>query len=210
MRRLIVISLAVAALGLTGCAGGSGVPTAAPATTASSTPGTTAAPDAADPSTWLVTSAGIGPFRLGADLKGVEAQLPDLKRDLTADCPNPAVTFLTSPAVDVTVVNDDAGKIVGVDVGNAFRVPSSPVGQAHTPLAGPHTSQGIGLGSTLAELNAGIPAAAKSDGYDPDFPTWTVKDSASSWTTFSLRTDTQTVNAIGVWPGALPPSEYCG
>jgi hypothetical protein len=214
MRLLLLSTIAIAGLALTGCSAGApaGTPSSSPpAATTSATP--TASPtNTTDPATWIIDETGIGPFKLGADLTAVEATLPELTADGSVECPNPAATFLVSPSVNVTIINDAAGKIYGVEVGNEFQTPSSSIGLAHTPLSGPHTTQGVGLGSTLAELNAGASDAVQSgyQGYDPNFPSWTVKQSAASWTTFSLRTDTGTVDAIGVWPGELPPYEYCG
>jgi hypothetical protein len=174
---------------------------------------TSAPVDVTDPATWVISVAGVGPFQIGADLKFLEATLPGLALDTTVPCPNPNAKWFKAGSSYVVVFDDETGKIGGVNVIPRSLDPSGIVDISHTLVKSPHTPLGVGLGSTLTQLIAESPSAAKTGygeaGYEPDAPMWTVETSAA-WITFSFATDTQTIGSIGVWNESLPPYDYCG
>ena len=185
---------------------GSARPTAS--VSASPTPTPTAV-NTADPATWVVSDAGIGPFQLGANLTKVTAALPDLKPTNT-DCPNPLAAFFDLSGISIAVIVDSSGGIVGVSAGNPFQTPNAPTDSGRTPLSGPHTTKGIGYGSTKAELTSAYPAIRLPAPDDSgNFPRYIEKTAAGPSISFNLYLASQQVNDMGVWPDS-PPYEYCG
>jgi hypothetical protein len=213
-RTVAAVTACLLAVSLSACAGLTGPGATEPpgsTTSTSTSPSPSPTPiNTADPATWIVSDTGIGPFQLGANLAKVAATLPGLK-PTNADCPNPLAAFFDGTDIGVAAIIDDAGSIVGVSVGNPLQTPDAATDSGRTPLGGPHTTQGLGYGSTPAELTAAYPSVARTDYIAGDgFPLYTVKTAAGAWITFSVRAASQTVNDIGVWPGSPPPYEYCG
>ena len=213
-RRLIETTIAVlVAVSLTACARADG---SNPATTSpSASPSALVSPNpqplnTQDPATWIISESGIGPFRLGANLKAVTATLKSLRAS-NYECPNPLASFYEIAGVTISAIVDNSGKLVGVDVGDLLQAPDSTTSDARLPLSGPHTAQGIGYGSKVTELQAAYPSAVRTDYVqDGNFPLYTEKTAAGAWITFSAIARSQKVGSIGVWPGSRPPYEYCG
>jgi hypothetical protein len=158
---LIAVALATV-LTAAGCAGGDPAPTAtvtvtAPAPTPSSSPTETPEPEPApdpsaysvdDPGTWVIDYAGIGPFVVGSTLEGIEADLPHPPETCRAGVDTYDFDGLGLTAVSGIDEADPAAPVVVVRM-----LAIDPV-DAADPAAQPRTEAGIGLGSTVAELQA--------------------------------------------------------
>lgn len=201
----ILITVSLASCGTGTKPGGS----ARPSTPISSSPTPTpTAVNTDDPATWVVSDAGIGPFQLGVNLAELTAVLPTLKPKNT-NCPNPLAFFFDVPDISIIVITDSSGGIVGVSAGNPFQIPNAPIDSGLRPLSGPHTAQGIGYGSTKAELVSAYPSIGLPAAANENFPRYTLKTMARPSISFNLNLASQRVNAIAVWPDA-PPAEICG
>ena len=151
----------------------------------------------------------MGPFRLGANLTKVTAALPALNPTNT-DYPNPLAAFFDLSGISIAVIVDSSGGIVGVSAGNPFQTPNAPTDSGKSPLSGPHTAQGIGYGSTKAELTSAYPSLELPAPDDNEhFPRYTQKTAAGPSISFNLYPTNQQVNDMGVWQDS-PPYEYCG
>ncbi len=199
-----VALLASAALVLTGCTTSS-TPKPPHSSSAAPSPSSTKTPvDPQDSASWLVSSTGIGPFQLGANLAAVKSQLPSFA-DTTGECPNPNATFLTSSTLAVALLHDEHGVITGVGVGSPRGIPT-----AKPTSPGPRTTSGIGFGATIPQITAAYPGAMPMKA-QTDVPAYYVaKDQSGSWISFGYFDGNDTVTSIDVWPGTLPPYEYCG
>jgi hypothetical protein len=169
-------ALAAIALGVLLAASGCSAPapTPEPTVTVTVTPTATASPTsdpapapeptaevdpnayvASDTSTWVVSFAGIGPLVVGDTFQVVQADVPAAP----VTC-RPGVDTWTFGGVGYTLVS-------GIDEQN----PAAPVTLVRMvaidtvqPGTGPRTVEGIGLGSTIAELQAARPDAVATPG----------------------------------------------
>ncbi|MGA1835775.1 hypothetical protein VD659_02470 [Herbiconiux sp. 11R-BC] len=169
--------------------------TASPAPTPSATPASpaAAAPDPADPSTWLIDFAGIGPMTIGTPLAEVQAAIA-----LPVDqcLPNTA-WYSVEGGADVAATAADGGL-----------VSAALVEGGGSPAAGhsPTTAEGIGAGSTLAELQSAYPGIGTHPSSVGDY--WFVTD-GTTFINFRVS-DTGVVGAIAVSTFEVPPKEVCG
>lgn len=159
---LIAVAMATV-LAASGCAGSDPVPTAtvtvtatAPAPTASPEPSPAPAPDPSaysvdDPGTWVIDYAGIGPFVVGSTLEGIEADLPHPPETCRAGVDTYDFDGLGLTAVSGIDETDPAAPVVVVRM---LALDPVDAADAADPAAQPRTEAGIGLGSTVAELEA--------------------------------------------------------
>ena len=199
---------------LAACASGPSEPAAVPTPTQISetpspqpTPVETASPaiDPQDPSTWLVTDAGIGPVELGAPLPGAIALMPEGTRHDTENCgwtawwsaPDGSYQF-------VAARGSDAGEEGPVDTIAAMVLPEL------TGISGPVTAEGIGFGSTLEEVQAAYPGVDFMDTSDGSAIGGQrfIELSDTIFLTFYEGSDT--VSAVTVTTAETPPYEFCG
>jgi hypothetical protein len=163
--------------------------------------------DPADPGTWTISGAEVGPIALGGD---VDAELDDvgLAYDRTpadTQCPSPDTTFFErSGAVPLTVQNRD-GSVTAVAVGLL-----SPVG-ADALDANPTTAEGVGISSTLADLRAAYPdlASVRNSDTGGSYSLWSVQRDGR-FITFEMDESGDHVGLIWVGTTAEPPYEFCG
>ena len=194
-----VVSLAVCGatllIALTACAAATpastpslSAPTETSATeTPTPTPIATTAPvqDPADPSTWLITTAGIGPSQLGDldDDEIVASVAPAFVVDMRCEgltafasaAPDSPLSLFTAVSGTSTPEHPGFFRAVGISAPDAAQL-----GEVE---ASPTTAEGIRLGSPLSDLRAAHPSVEPwSDprGETPDFTHYVVSDSAGS------------------------------
>ena len=177
-----------------------------PTPTATTSPTSTRPPYAlSDPSTWTISGSEVGPIALGG---AVADELDDVADVYTGKvegvCPNPNVSnFHRDGSADLTVVAE-AGRVWGVSI------------SAWTDLdvIAPTTAEGLGIGSTVAELRAAYPdlAFVRSDYFpDPDASNamWTIERNGFH-ITFQTGSDPTIVSSVWVSTQAEVPYEFCG
>lgn len=174
-------------------------PTETPTPTPSPTP-TEAQPspiDLSSPQTWIIGDATVGPLRLGQPRNDAAAAMTAFTSEPN-QC-NVDIYLSTSSHMSVVLSPDPSGTSVDsirIDAGNDPLPPS------------PRTAEGIGLGSTVAEILAAYPDIQRPD---PNrYPTYSLVQPDGTWIDFGVTKDTQTVNIIAVMHGDYPPPEYCG
>jgi hypothetical protein len=163
--------------------------------------------DPADPGTWTISGAEVGPIALGGN---VDAELDDVlhaydRTPADAQCPSPNTTFFErSGAVPLTVQNQD-GIVTGVAIGLL-----SPIGP-HALDANPTTAEGVGISSSLADLRAAYPdlASVGSPGTDGAFSQWSVQRDGR-FITFEMDESGDHVGLVWVGATAEAPYEFCG
>ena len=113
--------------------------------------------DPDDPATWIVSGAGIGPVTIGGDVGEFSVVGPYTEQPTS--CPNPAVHSLAGEgAPPMTLVAVDGGSsVVSAHV--------TSWGSEGTLPASPRTIEGIGLGSSLGDVQATYPGIELSDTY---------------------------------------------
>lgn len=207
-RRPVVIVLAIAgALALAGCSGGAGASTPAPTetvtTTATPTPSpspTPTGPDLADPASWIVSFTGLGPIEVGAPIDGTASLMTAFTVATQEVCP-----WVTAYAADglpsVWLPDPQSTGVVNQIVLQAWGGPATAA-----VASSPTTAEGVGVGSTLAELQAAYPALTEQQGKYAVF--YAVTDDAGHWINFSVTGDL--VDGIVIRDEAKIDSEYCG
>jgi hypothetical protein len=162
LARTALFAVAMATvLAASGCAGGDPAPTTtvtvtapAPSPSPTETPEPDPAPEPApdpsaysvdDPGTWIIDYAGIGPFVVGSTLEGIEADLPHSPETCRAGVDTYDFGGLGLTAVSGIDESDPAAPVVIVRM---LAIDSI------DPAVQPRTEAGIGLGSTVAELQA--------------------------------------------------------
>ena len=185
-----------------------------PTPTPTPTPTSTRPPySLSDPGTWTISGDEVGPIALGGQ-DAVETD--DLAGVFTADtgCLNPNVTFWVpvDPASPwLTVVRADDGTVQSIQIGN---------GAQNEGQRGPTTVQGIGVGSTLAEVRAAFPDARYTEpGNDTDavpsdspYGGWTTTINGV-YVSFRVPPVNEEQRVDGVWVSTTdqdPPTEFCG
>jgi hypothetical protein len=170
--------------------------------TTSATPTATPSPsfDAADPSTWLITEAGIGRAEIGSESAAGALSPSFVRQDW---CEGLEFYGAAGPTpVDFGVITHPGQNGVG---GIGVRVPGNiPV---TGPVAGsPLTETGIGLGSTLDELTTAEPEGAFETAVEsPDY----VVAAGSRWIMFEVSQAEPFVRGITVTE-IVPAAGFCG
>lgn len=181
------------------------------------TPTPTAPPySAADWSTWTITGDGVGPATVGsptgaddASLRAAFTPAPPLVDDTGAvvyqyGCPNPNARIWDGP---------DGARVVEVVAGGAVGTVVIQQGPTEAPdqQVGPTTAEGVGLGSSLVEVEAAYPDLVQTR-KDPAGGTrdtfWAVQ-SEGRWIVFEVPDGGTRVSTVFVGTTSEPASDYC-
>ena len=208
------IAASVLVIGLSACATQTAEPAAttpapspeAPAPTTEDTPAPTAAPiDSEDPSTWVVTDAGMGPVTLGAPLPAAIAVMPEGTRNDAESCAWTAWWNAPDGRYQVYAAREsDAGEVGPVTTIESSMLPES------TGVVGPSTPEGIGVGSTLEDVQAAYPGADFMDTSDGSAVGGRRFIALGETTFLTFYEGATTVSAITVTEADTPPYEVCG
>lgn len=212
----MVAALVAGLLAVAGCTAPAPAPSPTPTVT---TPTTTATPapsptptadpepapapdpvnDPADPTSWIISYAGVGPIAVGGTLGDVATTL-----GRTPETCRAGVDYYDLGVVGVTAVSgidesDPAAPIVVVRVGSVD-------GPDATALQ-PHTDRGIVVGSTLAELQAAYP---ELEAYPGPQNATAYRALADGRSIHFEDFGTGQVQMISVAEGISVAKEYCG
>jgi len=205
MARLALVAVSIAAL--TGCVpGADAAPSSPPPAQMTQgdipTPTAVASPEPApqeadDPATWIISGAGIGPVTIGSDVGEFSVVGPYTEQD--EECPNPAVHSLGGDGVaPMTVVSADGGSSVA-----SVHVTSW---GAEGAVASPQTAEGIGLDSSLAEVQSAYPGIELSDTHGET--SQYASPDHGGWVIFTVQDDV--VVQLSASTTSHNPSERCG
>ncbi|MFK0241240.1 hypothetical protein ACIQTX_10275 [Microbacterium sp. NPDC090281] len=198
---------------LVGCAGPSS-PTSTPSSglSPSATPTSTPTPepearveDPADPGTWIIDGAGVGPIDVGGDFASTLGGLTGAWNNDTVNCSWSAWWTAADSSYSISFVRgteSDTAPIREISVYSAAEVPAA--------VAGPLTEDGLGVGATKSEVLAAYPDAQEGTatiGSD----TWIMlPGDAAAHVFFAFRESSDTAWDVTVTTGTEPSYEVCG
>lgn len=196
------------ALALTGCVPAPSTPgfvEGTPGPSASASPAPNADPegavaDPAQPSTWTIGFDAVGPIVLGTPSTEQHAVLAAFEPEVAGDgC---GLDFVSTPS----------GLRVGTGESAADGV-TSVVLNAEVPAqvgAGPHTANGIGIGSTIDDLVKAYPDARKTSDMGEALITYAVTDASGHSIVFGAWRTDPAIATIQVGTGDRITAEGCG
>jgi len=207
----VIATAAVSILLLSGCAGQAAEspvanPTVSVGPTASaSAPTPTASPtltspavDLADPSSWIIDFTSVGPLAVGDAVSATDQTMTAFTRKVYAGCSS--VVSFDKPGFPTYAIPDVLG--TGV-VSQIFLGGGADPSQFSS--TSPHTTNGIGIGSTLDQLKTAYPALAFQD--DHNTPHYSVTNDNGNWINFEIL-DGHVMN-ITVSDTSVIGKEYC-
>lgn len=208
MRRVFGAIAAATVLGiLAGCAPSTvEVPSGGPTASPEATPTPTEPPEAdpADPATWVVSEAGIGPAELGGDFAALLGTLPD--------------TWTNDDVCSWTAWWTAADSSYGVYFVRGTESDTAPVGEVSVYSAaedlgsvqGPRTAEGLGVGASTAEVLTAYPNAEQGSD-EIGSGTWMrVPGDADGHVFFQFREGEDTASSVTVTLRDAPSYEVCG
>jgi hypothetical protein len=169
--------------------------------------------DPADPGTWTITGKEVGPIALGGT---AASELDDVDRVYEREpnsepCRAEDITFFDRPGHGaLTVLNRD-GTVTAVLV---IRPTGTDPVTAAAVDDNPSTPEGMGIGTSLAELRQTYPDLAVSGSYSTDGTTdgpysfWTIERDGR-YITFQLDGTGERVESVWVASTKVPPIELC-
>ncbi|WIB64238.1 hypothetical protein [Curtobacterium sp. MCBD17_040] len=169
--------------------------TATPTTPPAATPPASPTLDLADPTTWTITGAGVGPLTIGGSVTAEGASMTAYTR--SDDCPNPNIAMWrrTGSSVWTQALPDARDVVHGILLQGAG-------------ASSPRTAQGDTLGTPLATLEAHHPDLVQIR--EDDQEDYRGYQDHGAWIVFDVRSTPQQVRSIWVSTDRVPPYEFCG
>jgi len=210
-RSILLVGAVVMTAALGGCAatpsaGGTAAETDPPVTSSASqspsgSPSDESTVDLNDPSYWIITESSIGPVRLGEPFSQAREAAPTWTVDDTCSW----AAFWNAPNQSLTAyfMRDSAehdGEVTTIDV--AALMPSE-------PSDGPRTSDGLGFGSTRAEVQAAYPDAQEQASTTGEQTMLRVDGAGEGSLFFTFEEGDDLVRAITLTLLDEPPYELC-
>jgi hypothetical protein len=164
------------------------------------TPTPTPVADPTDPDLWLIDFDGIGPLKVGGSLEAMQPALTQFVDFTQYDfCPWVGA-FRADNTASLIIPTDyeDRDTVWLVAVNGWF----GPHGDGYRT---PRTSEGIGIGSTLAEVEAAYPQVPIVTSMNSPFISYT--DGSGRWIYILMQEDI--VVEISVQETEMAPSEFC-
>lgn len=158
--------------------------------------------DLSDPGSWLITFDGVGPLTVGGQLSEEGEAMTAFSEEPRDYCPRAIFNHSTGRAPSVWAMLDGDFETI-----NAVVLPGRP--DRMSPVDGsPKTVEGIGLGSSVAELLAAYPDISAPVASNNSL-VYAVNGGADRWIDFTTTSEGY-VMSIVVIDVPKPPSEYCG
>jgi hypothetical protein len=182
----------------------------APAPTETATPAAPVVPamDPGDPSTWIIGDGAVGPLQLSAPIEDAEASVPGMTVDDGGWCRSAA--FGDSPQIYAIV---PPGPQPGDPVQLIYVAVTGGVDRPDPAIAAksPKTEAGIGIGSSLDELQAAYPGIQPAGNLveGDQQPFYALPQSDGSWVTLDMSGDGSAVMDIVVSRQSRTPKEFC-
>ncbi|PPL15021.1 hypothetical protein [Microterricola pindariensis] len=204
-RGLVLVAAASAILLLTGCAtaqtgaavpGASIPPSAAPVAPSPTPTPTPTAPE--EPAAWTIGFDSVGPITLGSEIASVERSMDGFTRAVYEGCES--VVSFEKAHVPTIVIPDRLGTGLVEQI-----VLMGNVDEPGLAEGAPRTVEGIGVGSSLAELRAAYPDIEFQG--DPPTPHYGLSDDTGHWILFTLYEDA--VQTVVVRDMPVVNREYC-
>lgn len=212
LRGITALLTGLVLISATACAQTSPGATSTPSDPASSSsvpstspePSTSPTADPADPTTWIITTDGIGPIEIGAQLPSTLAMLPS---DWTNDDNCSWTAWWNAP---------DAG--YGVMFVRGTQSPTDPIMEmsvytaVETPMAvpSPVTAEGLGIGATKAEVLKAYPDAVEGDSLIGGGSWLRLASSGEAHIFFEYREGVVGASDVAVTTAEQPAYEVCG
>ncbi|MFK3679454.1 hypothetical protein ACI2IP_17165 [Microbacterium sp. NPDC090218] len=206
----LIVALAVGASA--GCAAtpGSASPSddSSPSSSPTATPTSTPEPpaeDPTDPSTWIIDEDGVGPIDVGGDFAATLGVLGENWKNDTATCSWMASWTAPDNGYGMYFVRgteSDAAPIREVSVYSAAEAPVA--------VTGPATVEGLGIGSTVAEVLAAYPDAQEGTPTIGSGTWLMLPGDADAHVFFEFREGGDAAWDVTVTTGAEPSYEVCG
>jgi hypothetical protein len=160
--------------------------------------------DLADPSSWTIDFAGVGPLTLGGSIAAERASMTAFVDD-------------SDPAVCTLAVFDGSAENVPTiwaepetDLDTTKELVVTGLGEPAPFVAGsPTTEAGIGVGATEGELVAAYPEIVPTQGPGPDSTSYSLAGGSGGYINFTVDT-AKLVESIAVSNSPDIPYEYCG
>lgn len=201
--------MGIAAAVLTGCAASApgsvateaAAPSASP--TPTSTPSETATADPADPSTWIISDAGVGPIEVGGDFAATLTALPTEWTNDQQSCAWSAwwKSEDTSWGMYFVRGNESEGDpIKEISVYTASEVATD----------GPVTAEGLGVGATKEEILAAHPEAEEGVSEIGGGSWIRLPGDGDAHVFFDFREGETVANDVVVTTMSQPSYEVCG
>jgi hypothetical protein len=214
----ILTTIGVSVLLISGCArpagDSDGTASDSPSTTASPTADPTAEPapstpvateptaDAVPldaPQSWLIGFTSVGPLTVGDQISAARGAMTAFTGTSLDGCPSVVAYDRTdSPTI---LIPDRPG--TGIVEQVVLQGGADPAALA---AGSPHTTEGIGIGSTLDAVLTAYPDITHQD--DRFTPHWAVTDGGGNWINISVGDD-DVVNGIVVRASPVVAKEYC-